>query len=287
MMTPVYLKYKLSERRRSDFVAQVDSLRDIRLNTDLSPAALYYDLSYHSSADSPHFAALMQRIQRIHLYQLGIALMLVSFLVLWRMFYRRGRKVLATVILIPVVTSGFIGLGIPVVYALLFQSLFGYIYSWIGLLLTSFMSGLAAGSLWVNHRLQYIRNEINGLIILLVLLMIYLLLIILILNYIGTVSLMLSATSTKLLLLISTAACGFLVGAQFPLANKIYLGTHTSISKTGGQVYGADLIGAWLGGITVTVLLIPLYGIINTIMVFLVVNFIALSFVILIARKFR
>jgi spermidine synthase len=286
MITPVYLKYKLSAWRRSDFMSLMDSLRDVRLNTDLSPVALYYSLTFHSSAHSPGFAAWMHRVQKINLYQLGPAILLIIILLLWKPYRRRRSGNRNIFILTPIITSGFIGMGIPIVFVLLFQSLFGYIYFWIGLLLTSFMTGLAAGSLWINHRLGTMRHELKGFLVLLVLLTFYLLLLILILNGIQFTPGYIHSTATmKFFFLLSTAVCGFLVGAQFPLANKIYLGHETSISRTGGQVYGADLIGAWLGGMVVTVLLIPVHGIINTLLVFLLLNLFSLCFIILAARK--
>jgi len=186
----------------------------------------------------------------------------------------------------PVISSGFIGIGIPVVFMLLFQSLFGYIYLWIGLLVTSFMTGLTTGSIWITSRLNKIRNESREFIILLILLTVYLLLILMFLTGLKYSSTNLfSPAVMKIFILLATACCGFLVGTQFPLANKIFLGIDTRIAQTGGLLYSADLAGAWLGGLIVTALLIPIFGLINTVLVFLVLNLISLCFLILSVRK--
>jgi spermidine synthase len=66
------------------------------------------------------------------------------------------------------------------------------------------------------------------------------------------------------LVLFFTLLCGSLVGAQFPVANKIYLNEPQNLTKTAGVIYASDLIGAWAGGILITLILIPILGIIET-----------------------
>lgn len=57
---------------------------------------------------------------------------------------------------------------------------------------------------------------------------------------------------------------GTLVGAQFPLANKIILKNETSLSETAGGIYGADLLGGWLGGVVGGVVLLPILGLLGS-----------------------
>jgi len=58
--------------------------------------------------------------------------------------------------------------------------------------------------------------------------------------------------------------CGLLIGAQFPLANKLYLKDNASVSETAGLLYAADLIGGWVGGIVGAVVLLPALGLTGT-----------------------
>jgi spermidine synthase len=71
-------------------------------------------------------------------------------------------------------------------------------------------------------------------------------------------------TSIQGILLFLNALAGFLVGAQFPLANKIWLGRRESQRGTAGVLYASDLAGAFLGAILVSVILIPVLGILAT-----------------------
>jgi len=57
---------------------------------------------------------------------------------------------------------------------------------------------------------------------------------------------------------------GLLIGAQFPLASKIYLRCSPDLSGTAGLIYGADLAGGWIGGLLGGVLLFPVLGLIQT-----------------------
>ena len=71
-------------------------------------------------------------------------------------------------------------------------------------------------------------------------------------------------TLFKALFLLLLFISGWLVGAQFPLANKLYLGNETSITQTAGLLYSADLLGGWVGGILGAVVLLPILGLVNT-----------------------
>jgi spermidine synthase len=64
--------------------------------------------------------------------------------------------------------------------------------------------------------------------------------------------------------LVASFVGGLLIGSQFPLANKIYPGKRTSMSKTAGLLYASDLLGGWLGGIIGAVLLLPVLGLVGT-----------------------
>ena len=66
------------------------------------------------------------------------------------------------------------------------------------------------------------------------------------------------------LILLFTLICGSMVGAQFPVANELYLDDPGKLTQSAGVLYAADLTGAWAGGILITLILIPIIGIIET-----------------------
>jgi spermidine synthase len=83
----------------------------------------------------------------------------------------------------------------------------------------------------------------------------------------------------KILFLVVSFIGGFLTGAQFPLATRIYLLGKTSLSKTAGTLYSSDLLGGWLGGIVGGVVLLPVLGLLGS--CFVVVLLKLASFVII------
>jgi spermidine synthase len=70
--------------------------------------------------------------------------------------------------------------------------------------------------------------------------------------------------SVQVILFVLNALAGFLVGAQFPLANRLWLRGRESQRGREGALYASDLVGAFLGSILVSVLLIPVLGIVAT-----------------------
>jgi spermidine synthase len=71
-------------------------------------------------------------------------------------------------------------------------------------------------------------------------------------------------TSIQGILLFFNALAGFLVGSQFPLANRMWLKDREDLRGTAGVLYACDLVGAFLGSIVVSVILIPVLGILET-----------------------
>ena len=78
------------------------------------------------------------------------------------------------------------------------------------------------------------------------------------------------------ILLTFAIICGFLVGLQFPIANKLYLTKKANLTKTAGTLYALDLSGAWLGSIIISLAFIPLLGILKTCFVILFIKILSM-----------
>ena len=57
-----------------------------------------------------------------------------------------------------------------------------------------------------------------------------------------------------------------MVGFEFPIANRLYLGDEAAGKGNAGLIYGIDLIGSCLGALLVGVLFLPLIGLTGTIL---------------------
>jgi len=146
-----------------------------------------------------------------------------------------------------------------------FQSIYGHVFSWIGLLVASFMAGAACGAMLVVLVMDRIKDCFKffaRIELAIICFSIGCLLIVFIPNAnLGGPDAFLLFRS---LFLVISFISGSLIGSQFPLANKLYLRDDTSLTKTAGTLYSADLLGGWFGGVLGAVVLLPVLGLVGT-----------------------
>jgi spermidine synthase len=237
----------LSARLTPDRIGYLNGVLEAgpgRVNQDFLPLAYYYHM--------------LSWLDRFGTGLLPLLAILLAFTVLALARIRPAPLAL--------MTTGFAASGIEVVLLIGFQVIYGYVYSSVGIIITAFMAGLAAGAYWMNGRLGLkgrpclVRIElmIAGFSVILPLA-------ILALAGVRDQALagMLSQAAFPGLALILAV----LVGMEFPLASKLHLRTgRGEIEQTAGTLYSADLAGAFLGAVVVGALLIPLLGLFNVCM---------------------
>jgi len=260
VMAP-HIRLRLDQRYLDWFWASLDlETGQPKLNRDLHPLGLFYGLSYWNALFSPALAPIFAMAGQINLWLLVIPLAgcALLFLVVVKLT-SRGHGL---IIPITIASTGFAGMAADLVIILSFQSLYGHVYHWIGLLLTAFMIGLAAGGLLLNRWPANTKQDRQTFIWLEAALVLFWILLPLILNglYARITHLALFKTVQAALFLLNGLG-GFLVGAQFPLANRLWLTGRESNQGREGALYASDLVGAFLGSILVSVLLIPVLGI--------------------------
>lgn len=229
------------------------------INTNLNPISYYLELLLWTSYfPSPLKNSLYAMMKFNFLFIAGGLILLFILLKLLSLNYKR----LSVPIIIALI--GFCGMSVQMVIIYTFQSLHGYIYQTIGLLTTVFMAGLALGSYYIYSRISKIKDPANMLrwsIILLVTV------IVLILLMIRTIPLLLVSFGIALP-----------IGAAFPLAVKIQKKYKLEVGHLAGMLYGSDLFGGALAAILTTVYFIPIYGVINTLLVSLMFGIAAVVF---------
>jgi spermidine synthase len=258
---------KLVNRHYLDAMLTADRMADIQravsqsaaVNRDFSPMLYFYHLRHWMSQFTLSFGAL----------QAVLLLLLLVYLI-----RLRGPALV-------LFASGFAGSALEVVLLLAFQVLCGSVYHQVGVIVTVFMAGLAVGAMLTNRSsrreealtggskidqslltsaatrskdcsgrsLTVLAMALAGYAILLPLLLP-------LLNRMGGAAVSLLVIKTVVALL--TLVLAVLVGAQFPLANRLQFdGTATGASR----LYTADFVGASLGALLASTLLIPLVGV--------------------------
>ena len=235
-----------------------------KINRDFKPVGVFYSVSHWNALFAPYLSGLFRWLEKIDLRMIFI---FFAFFVLFLYFLVRhqNRDVFGAGIPLCIATTGFAGMIFDLALIFTFQSIYGYVFSWIGLLVTSFMAGTAAGAMIVTSLLNRIKNCLKYFIatdLTIICFSCAFPFVFLVLHpnldSSGGFGLM------KVLFLIISFICGSLTGAQFPLANTIYLMGDTTIAKTAGVLYSSDLLGGWLGGVVGSVVLLPVIGLLGS-----------------------
>ena len=146
-----------------------------------------------------------------------------------------------------------------------FQSVYGYVFSWIGILVAIFMAGAAGGAMLITKFLARIRDHRKAFLsielAIICFAIVFPLVFLAVPDYPGEPAVF---PYFKMLFLVVSFTSGLLIGSQFPLANELYLKGNKGLSQTAGWIYAADLLGGWFGGIAGAVLLLPVLGLTGT-----------------------
>ncbi len=283
LITPGYLEYRLHPRWLDWFTENMEGSVS-KINRDFKPLGVFYSLVLWNEKFSPSFNKLFKHFEKINLY-----LMAGIFLLLFLLFlpvFLRIKNSMKPVLSLCIFSTGFAGMLFDLILIFAFQVLFGYIFYWMGLLVTAFMAGVMAGSIWMTAYLKKIENSIPAIIKLEIVLIVFALLLPFI--FIKSGSLLIYPWFDYLLrimFLILSFISGMLVGAEFPLANKEYLKISPNISGTAGLLYSSDLMGGWLGGILGGVVLLPVLGLVETSIVIIFFKITSLILLLFAAKK--
>jgi spermidine synthase len=234
-----------------------------KINSDFTPVEVFYSIAHWNAVFAPSLSGIFSQFERI---SLGSVVLLFVTLLLLYLFFRPGNgQFLQGGITLSIVTTGFAGMMFDLMIIFAFQSIYGYVFSWIGVLVASFMAGAACGALLITTVLEQIKNHLK----------VFRTIELAIIGFSIAFPFVFLAIPTdpgnsgasflfKGLFLTLSFISGLLTGSQFPLANKLYLRKRRSLSETAGLLYAADLLGGWFGGIVGAVVLLPVLGLTGT-----------------------
>ncbi len=262
VVVPWHIERKLHHGWQDWFTGLLEGSSQ-EINYDFKPVGLFYSISHWNALFAPSFGRLFRQLERVTLR--AIVLLLVFFL-LFYFLLRTGRaKLRHHAIPLCIVTTGFAGMVFSLVFIFAFQSVYGYVFSWIGLLVASFMAGAAAGARLTTTILPRMERDLRlfiGVELAIIGYSAALPPLLLAVNaYAGSTS---ALQLLRILFLALSFIGGLLIGSQFPLANQLYLEDSASLSGTAGLLYASDLVGGWLGGIIGAVALLPVLGLTGT-----------------------
>ncbi len=262
VLVPRYIDNTLHRGWQSWFTEFIEG-GSRKINYDFKPLGMYYSIAYWNALFAPVFAKIFTQFEQINLWI--IVLLFTLFLLFYLFVGKKSKRVFRSGVPFSIVTTGFAGMIFDLVIIFAFQSLYGYVFSWIGLLVAAFMAGAACAALFMTENLERIKNSIKlfRTIELAVICFSILLPIILIAGK-DLMGSQFGEVFLKILFLIIPFLSGFITGSQFPLGNKLHLINEGDVSRTAGLLYASDLIGGWVGGIAGAVVLLPVLGLTGT-----------------------
>ena len=261
-MIPWYIEQKLHQGWQEWFLNFIEGGSQ-KFNSDFNPLGVFYSVAHWNALFAPSLRWIFSQFEAISLRT--IILLFVIFLLLYFIFRRKKIQSFQAGISLSIFTTGFAGMIFDLMLIFTFQSILGYVFSWIGLLVASFMAGAACGAMLIATFLDRIKRSLKFFAGIDVAILCF---------SIGCPFIFLGASEYlvrpdtlflfRLLFLVISFVSGFLIGSQFPLANKLYLRNNTSLTRTVGSLYSADLLGGWLGGMIGAVVLLPVLGLVGT-----------------------
>ena len=210
------------------------------INLDLFPISYFYNSVLWSTQFKGIEKAVFTFFSSLRSFWL-LDFPLILFIFLLIILWLKGKK--SSFFLVPLAVMGFTTIVAEIIVIISFQTLYGYLYQRIALLLTSFMVGLFLGSFRGKKRKKFDLSQMLAIqagFLLLILLF----------------QMTLKLNPPEIFFFLFLLAMGFLGGDLFVVSNHLFL----KEKKNYGLGYGLDLLGSFGGALAASSLLIPLVG---------------------------
>ena len=261
LFTKGYLEFRLHERWMKWFLESMER-EGIQINSDFRPIGVFLSLSYWNALFSPSLTRIFKWFEGLSLHT-PIAFMVLITILIAILFIKRpllSRRCIPYAIF----TTGLAGMIFNLAVIFTFQTFYGYLYHQIGLLIAVFMFGVALSSFYMTRHLDRTERGSHLFLKIEIVIVLFALLFPFVFSILAQ---HLARTVLSLLIypvfLMMSFFSGAWIGLQFPLASKIYPaapGKGGALAATAGLLYGADLLGGFLGGLFGGVLLLPILG---------------------------
>lgn len=257
LISPHHIRYKLDQERASSFDQALRGATD-RINTDFRPVGTFFSLAFGNSMLTPGLRPVFRTIQKANAGYFILAFMLGG--AIFAVALRYSKNPLRLSVPLSIASTGFAGMFFDLAIIFAFQITYGYVFHWLGLLVSIFMTGALLGSLWMTNVLASLRKKTAVFAASEAAVMLFALALPAALTWRGG-QLPQTEALTKSVFLAASLISGLTVGTQFPLANNLFLSRGTPNStESASALYASDLLGGWFSGMIAGVVMIPVMG---------------------------
>jgi spermidine synthase len=269
LKTQYVREYLIPFRMMPDRMAQVDEqlqpLASTPVNRDFAPIAYYFDIVLWSAQFKGGYSVWFRTLAHLSFTSVLTAVLValsIPAILLGLVGPREQRQRSAA--LCCTASTGFTLMALQILLLLAFQSIYGYVYYQLAILIGLCMAGVAFGS-WLSIRRILVRDHrpcrtmavtqfllaLSGPVLMFV---------------VGLLEKISGAPATwlaaQLIFLALAALSGMLGGYQFPTAIDVYSNGNGQSKR--GTLYAIDLLGGCAGALFLSSYLIPVFGFWNT-----------------------
>ncbi|MGB8064784.1 MAG: fused MFS/spermidine synthase [Candidatus Sulfotelmatobacter sp.] len=257
-----FIPFRMMPDRMEQVREQLRPMTSTRVNRDFEPIAYYFDVVLWSTQFKLGYSRWLRAAAHVAFTGVIDAVLVVLMLVAVLLTFvpardQRARSAAACC----VAATGFTLMTLQIFLLLTFQSVYGYVYHQLTVLVAMCMAGIAFGS-WLGIRRLRSSDRPPY-------------------RTIATTQLLLALSGPALIFVVSVlskisgvattwltaqfvfpalaAVCGMLGGYQFPIATQIYLHDSSGRSRL-GTLYAIDLLGGCVGALVLSSYLIPVFG---------------------------
>jgi spermidine synthase len=258
-----FIPFRMMPDRMEQVREQLRPLASTPVNRDFEPIAYYFDVVFWSTQFKLGYSRWFRAAAHIGFTGvIDAVLVVLLFAAVLLAFVPAREKRARSAAACCMTATGFTLMALQIFLLLAFQSVYGYVYHQLAILIAMGMAGIAFGS-WLGIR--RIRSGSPPY------------------RTIATTQFLLALSGPALIFAISllskmsgtaatwlaaqfvfpalAALCGMLGGYQFPIATEIYLYDDESSGRSRlGTLYAIDLLGGCAGALLLSSYLIPVFG---------------------------
>ena len=270
-----YLSSKLSPQLLAYTEKALLQRGQVKLNYDFRPSTYYYNMTFWAKRLGGQVFKKMLKAASFNKVITAVSGICILIILAGLAGIRKNKDFCKQASLMALMCSGFSAMAIQIIILLAFQIIYGYVFYKIGILLTIFMAGLAAGSFWMIVSVGKFNKPFDNLIRLNLLFCIFLLGLPALFFWLSASGKeVVSQAGSEIIFPLLSVTAGLLAGAQFPIVNKIYSANkQEETGKAAGLTYGIDLSGSCLGALLSGIFLIPVLGIAWSCFIIAAINF--------------
>ena len=264
---------------RLDYLESIlASITGTAVNRDFSPICYFHNLLMWATQWHALLQKLLKGLADLKLQWLWTGLAIAGAMIV--AIFWTGHNKFKAAVAGSVFVSGAIEMVLQVVFLLSFQIIEGFVYRQLALIIAFFMTGLAVGAGWMSRKaLPPLKPDITRNLFIVIQALVCLL-------PIG-LWLFLPLMQSEIRNDWPPAAMGWLFsglsfttgilgGVHFAMAVRVMAAGGIVLEKIGGGFYALDLAGAALGVLLATLFIIPIYGIVNTLIFLSIISGISL-----------